>query len=186
MSRSTSPTPTSLQSPHSEAISQFRGPGRVPEVRLGSNNNVGPVILGNDMTINDVNINNNITNTHINNNDCNIITDIQKVKLEIDVNTSNNIDIESIQSSPDHVSRKVGQNTIKRTYNSNTLLGDGGRSVLNGVEGWEEKVDVIGLYGSAMTVIVPKGWKDVSGIRQVPDHQEVWQDLTTGAKGGGG
>ena len=31
------------------------------------------------------------------------------------------------------------------------------------------------LFGGAITVIIPQGWKDVSEIRQVPDHQECWQ-----------
>jgi Ran-interacting Mog1 protein len=33
------------------------------------------------------------------------------------------------------------------------------------------------LYGGAITCHLPeKGWRDVSSIRQVPDHQECWQD----------
>ena len=37
------------------------------------------------------------------------------------------------------------------------------------------------LYGGAMTAQIPEGWLDVSDMRQVPSHQECWQDPTTGA-----
>lgn len=31
------------------------------------------------------------------------------------------------------------------------------------------------LYGGAITCEIPSDWRDVSDIRQVPDHQECWQ-----------
>jgi len=34
------------------------------------------------------------------------------------------------------------------------------------------------LYGGAITLGVPQPWRDLSDVRQVPDHQEVWQDCT--------
>mmetsp|Transcript_25847 Transcript_25847/g.38714 ORF Transcript_25847/g.38714 Transcript_25847/m.38714 type:complete len:287 (+) Transcript_25847:132-992(+) len=34
------------------------------------------------------------------------------------------------------------------------------------------------LYGGAMKISIPTKWRDVSDIRQVPDHQEVYQDCT--------
>lgn len=32
------------------------------------------------------------------------------------------------------------------------------------------------LYGGAITCEIPSDWRDVSDIRQVPDHQECWQE----------
>ena len=32
------------------------------------------------------------------------------------------------------------------------------------------------LFGGAITCAIPNDWRDVSDIRQVPDHQECWQD----------
>jgi len=34
------------------------------------------------------------------------------------------------------------------------------------------------LYGGAIILSVPTHWRDVSQVRQVPDHQEVFQDCT--------
>mmetsp|Transcript_4546 Transcript_4546/g.10180 ORF Transcript_4546/g.10180 Transcript_4546/m.10180 type:complete len:246 (+) Transcript_4546:147-884(+) len=34
------------------------------------------------------------------------------------------------------------------------------------------------LFGGAIRIGVPTRWRDVSDVRQVPDHQEVWQDCT--------
>ena len=31
------------------------------------------------------------------------------------------------------------------------------------------------LFGGAIVCDIPIGWRDVSNVRQVPDHQEVWQ-----------
>lgn len=33
------------------------------------------------------------------------------------------------------------------------------------------------LFGGAISCQIQSSWRDVSDIRQVPDHQEVWQDL---------
>lgn len=32
------------------------------------------------------------------------------------------------------------------------------------------------LFGGSIECMIPEGWRDVSDIRQVPDHQECWQD----------
>lgn len=32
------------------------------------------------------------------------------------------------------------------------------------------------LFGGSIECFVPEGWSDVSSVRQVPDHQECWQD----------
>lgn len=40
------------------------------------------------------------------------------------------------------------------------------------------------LFGGAMTCDIPTTWRDVSDVRQVPDHQECWQQVTN-ADGGG-
>ncbi len=32
------------------------------------------------------------------------------------------------------------------------------------------------LFGGSVECKIPEGWRDVSDIRQVPDHQECWQD----------
>ena len=34
------------------------------------------------------------------------------------------------------------------------------------------------LFGGTLRLGVPSTWRDVSEVRQVPDHQEVWQDRT--------
>jgi len=34
---------------------------------------------------------------------------------------------------------------------------------------------ITSLYGGAITCDLPIGWRDVSDVRQVPDHQEVYQ-----------
>eukprot|EP00547_Thalassionema_nitzschioides_P005034 CAMPEP_0194207844 /NCGR_PEP_ID=MMETSP0156-20130528/6477_1 /TAXON_ID=33649 /ORGANISM="Thalassionema nitzschioides, Strain L26-B" /LENGTH=235 /DNA_ID=CAMNT_0038934705 /DNA_START=79 /DNA_END=783 /DNA_ORIENTATION=- len=34
------------------------------------------------------------------------------------------------------------------------------------------------LFGGAITMFIPTTWRDVSDVRQVPDHQEVYQDCT--------
>jgi len=34
------------------------------------------------------------------------------------------------------------------------------------------------LFGGAIRLAIPSKWRDVSDIRQVPDHQEVYQDCT--------
>lgn len=42
------------------------------------------------------------------------------------------------------------------------------------------------LFGGAISMSLPSHWKDVSLIRQVPDHQEVYQDISsTGCKNDG-
>ena len=33
------------------------------------------------------------------------------------------------------------------------------------------------LFGGAISCEIPTAWRDVSDIRQVPDHQECWQDI---------
>ena len=33
------------------------------------------------------------------------------------------------------------------------------------------------LFGCALKIAIPKLWRDVSAVRQVPDHQEVFQDF---------
>ena len=33
------------------------------------------------------------------------------------------------------------------------------------------------FYGGAITVELPTAWRDVSDVRQVPDHQECWQEM---------
>ena len=33
------------------------------------------------------------------------------------------------------------------------------------------------LYGGAITCDIPSTWRDVSDVRQVPDHQECWQEI---------
>ncbi len=33
------------------------------------------------------------------------------------------------------------------------------------------------LFGGALSCDIPTDWRDVSDIRQVPDHQEVWQEM---------
>ena len=40
------------------------------------------------------------------------------------------------------------------------------------------------MYGGAITAILPACWRDVSEVRQVPDHQEVWQDVSARAAPG--
>mmetsp|Transcript_3374 Transcript_3374/g.5832 ORF Transcript_3374/g.5832 Transcript_3374/m.5832 type:complete len:238 (-) Transcript_3374:224-937(-) len=38
------------------------------------------------------------------------------------------------------------------------------------------------LFGGAIDIDVPSAWRDVAEVRQVPDHQEVWQDCTIEGK----
>ena len=173
-SRPTSPTPAqkepNLPSPKTQARQRFRGPGRVPDSRVTTNGNEGqPVLVGDGGS------------------DA-LTRGIQRVKLEIDVGDDGPSGGESLDGSRDNeggggggevdVVRKLGPKTIERTSNSNQLLGEGGRSILSAVSDWESKVKVVNLYGGAMTCIVPEEWRDVSGVRQVPDHQEVWQDVS--------
>ena len=33
------------------------------------------------------------------------------------------------------------------------------------------------LFGGAITCDIPSAWRDVSDVRQVPDHQECWQEI---------
>jgi hypothetical protein len=33
------------------------------------------------------------------------------------------------------------------------------------------------LFGGAISCEMPTPWRDVSDVRQVPDHQECWQEL---------
>jgi hypothetical protein len=33
------------------------------------------------------------------------------------------------------------------------------------------------LFGGAISCEIPTSWRDVADVRQVPDHQEVWQDM---------
>ena len=35
---------------------------------------------------------------------------------------------------------------------------------------------MVDLFGGAITTSIPSSWRDVSQVRQVPDHQEVYQD----------
>jgi hypothetical protein len=37
------------------------------------------------------------------------------------------------------------------------------------------------LYGGALCISLPATYRDVSEVRQVPDHQEVWADLASSA-----
>lgn len=37
------------------------------------------------------------------------------------------------------------------------------------------------LYGGALRITLPPSFRDVSAVRQVPDHQEVWADLASPA-----
>lgn len=39
------------------------------------------------------------------------------------------------------------------------------------------------LFGGAMKIGIPQEWRDVSDVRQIPDHQEVFQDCTFAQKG---
>lgn len=39
------------------------------------------------------------------------------------------------------------------------------------------------LFGGALKLSIPSKWRDVSTVRQVPDHQEVYQDCTTDSGG---
>ena len=39
----------------------------------------------------------------------------------------------------------------------------------------------VALYGGALGVALPASFVDVSQLRQVPDHQEVWADAASGA-----
>jgi Ran-interacting Mog1 protein len=43
----------------------------------------------------------------------------------------------------------------------------------------EENISMVerSMFGGAMTCQLPEHWRDVSDVRQVPDHQECWQDL---------
>ena len=50
----------------------------------------------------------------------------------------------------------------------------------------ESKLVKRGLYGGAMTISIPAEWRDVSDVRQVPDHQEVYQDCTFANNSEGG
>ena len=43
----------------------------------------------------------------------------------------------------------------------------------------------VSLYGGAITAMLPACWRDVSEVRQVPDHQEVWQDVSARAAAAG-
>lgn len=36
------------------------------------------------------------------------------------------------------------------------------------------------LFGGAISCLIPSSWRDVSSVREVPDHQECWQDTTDG------
>lgn len=42
----------------------------------------------------------------------------------------------------------------------------------------DEQLTKRNLYGGAMAISIPSKWRDVSDVRQVPDHQEVYQDCT--------
>jgi hypothetical protein len=42
------------------------------------------------------------------------------------------------------------------------------------------------LFGGAIQARIPASFRDVSDVRQVPDHQECWQQLEAGDAGGGG
>lgn len=42
------------------------------------------------------------------------------------------------------------------------------------------------LFGGAMSCRIPTAWRDVSDVRQVPDHQECWQEVSENDGGGGG
>merc|ERR1712170_184349 len=33
------------------------------------------------------------------------------------------------------------------------------------------------LFGGAISCDIPSAWRDVSDVRQVPDHQECWQEI---------
>ena len=170
-SRATSPIPAQkeaiLPSPKTQARQRFRGPGRVPDSRVTTNGNEGqPVLVGGGGS------------------DA-LTRGIQRVKLEIDVGEDGSVTGVSLDGSGENedgqqldVGRKLGPKTIERTSNSDQLLGEGGKSILSTVSDWDAKVKVVKLYGGAMTCIVPEGWRDVSGVRQVPDHQEVWQDVS--------
>lgn len=50
-------------------------------------------------------------------------------------------------------------------------------SILN-LEGMVYRLTKRPLFGGAIDIDVPSAWRDVSEVRQVPDHQEVWQDCT--------
>jgi hypothetical protein len=43
----------------------------------------------------------------------------------------------------------------------------------------EISLETKNLFGGAITILIPSSWRDVSDVRQVPDHQEVFQDCTT-------
>jgi len=47
-----------------------------------------------------------------------------------------------------------------------------------------DQLHSIDLFGGAMRTVLPKRFRDVSDVRQVPDHQEVWQDIGGAAAAG--
>jgi hypothetical protein len=152
----------------SAKVAAFRGPGRAPESSTAGFND--PIII--------------TTNAQFI--DPSSLTRVDQVD-----------DVE-ISSPPRNESRRLmGEKSIKRqvdrghTGNSSEptdisrrpkvkLLGPGGASVLTSIDSAviETKISMVSLYGGAMQCVMPSGWRDVSEVRQVPDHQEVWQDCT--------
>jgi hypothetical protein len=52
-----------------------------------------------------------------------------------------------------------------------------------------DEMSVKELFGGGMSIRIPPQWRDVSDIRQVPDHQEVYQNIegsTTDLENAGG
>ena len=51
-------------------------------------------------------------------------------------------------------------------------------SILSPNENIQKSLVQQSLFGGALSIAIPINWRDVSDIRQVPDHQEVFQDCS--------
>ncbi|GMH96772.1 hypothetical protein TrVE_jg14053 [Triparma verrucosa] len=108
---------------------------------------------------------------------------IEGNNLKVSETASFTLEEEVLRTPPDfNNKRQLGEVSIKRVQSSRVaLLGKDGASILSGLgteEEIREKINVVSLYGGAITAMLPAWWRDVSEVRQVPDHQEVWQDVS--------
>lgn len=62
--------------------------------------------------------------------------------------------------------------SVNKGKNTTTFVSASGKAMTSS---WTERQ----LFGGAITCNLPSHWRDVSDVRDVPDHQEVFQDISS-------
>lgn len=73
---------------------------------------------------------------------------------------------------------KNGNKTLKNAENKNTLNLSHDNKLSDKHDGMKIIFSQRALFGGALSISIPDEWRDVSSVRPIPDHQEIYQDCT--------